>query len=198
MTPTSIKRCEKNLLSCVSEPCSTPFLWKLSRQKEAFINEVPATTWKRVLTFRLRKWKELQPSTEGVDRRARRSYRYRGWGHKTWLAVSVLAPGASVLPIKLRGSCGCNEVVGTKVAITAQLNCHQRLMKSQDKTLIYLQIEAQLLCRHAVAFVAGVYVGWNIFFFLIYISVFIVQTSCLAVESCVSVTWHVWRKHLWC
>lgn len=122
-------------------------------------------------TFPLRKCKEFQPSTEGVDRRARRSHRYRGGGHKTLLAVSVLAPGASVLPVKLWGSYGCNEVVGTQVAITAQLNCHQHLMEAQDQTLTeskYLQIpsEAQISSRHAAAFkitTAGVWVVWNIF-----------------------------------
>lgn len=161
--PANIKRCKRNLLSCGSEPHSTPCLWKLNsltlyRKEEwyilhkALINEVPSMTWKRFLTFRLRKWKEFWPSTEGVVRRARRSYRYRGWGHKALLAVSVLAPGASVLPIKLWRSYGCNEVVGTKVAITAQLNCHQRLLEAQDKTLTYLQIEAQILSRHAIAF----------------------------------------------
>lgn len=55
----------------------------------------------------------------------------RRGGHKTLLAVSVLAPGIPALPIKLWGSCGCNEVLGTEVAITAQLNCHQHLMEVQ-------------------------------------------------------------------
>lgn len=102
---------------------------------KAHTNELSSMTWKPFLTFLLRKCKEFQPSTEGVDRRARRSHLYRGGGHKTLLTVSVLAPGAPVLPIKLWGSYGCNEVVGTKVAITAQLNCHQGLMEAFDQDL---------------------------------------------------------------
>lgn len=143
--------------------CESWPVWHLKRKKNGTYSTkyllMSFLLWpeSHSLTFPLRKCKEFQPSTEGVDRRARRSHRYRGGGHKTLLAVSVLAPGASVLPIKLWGSYGCNEVVGTKVAITAQLNCHQHLMEAQDQTLTeskYLQIpsEAQILSRHAAAF----------------------------------------------
>lgn len=77
-------------------------------------------------------------------------------GHKTLLAVSVLAPGVPVLPIKLWESHGCNEVPGTKVAITAQLNCHQHLIEAQVQPLAdckYLQIQsgAEIISQHAAA-----------------------------------------------
>lgn len=121
------------------------------------------------LTFPLRKCKEFQPSTEGVDRRARRSHHYRGRGHKTLLVVSVLAPGIPALPIKLWGSCGCNEVVGTEVAITAQLNCHQHLMEVQRPNPYWTQVFTKLPSE-AHTFpaccilkrTAGVWVGWHI------------------------------------
>lgn len=115
------------------------------------------STFLRPKSRSLTKYKKFQPDTEGVDRRARSSHpcRVEG-GHKTLLAVSVLAPGAPVLPIKLWESHGCNEVQGTKVAITAQLNCHQRLMEAQVQTLAnckYLQIqsEAETISQHAAA-----------------------------------------------
>lgn len=142
-------------------------------------------------TFPLRKCKEFQPSTEGVDRRARRSHRYRGGGHKTLLAVSVLAPGASVLPVKLWGSYGCNEVVGTQVAITAQLNCHQHLMEAQDQTLLKASIyKYPQKLRYPLDmpqhFKSRLQVCG------------LCETSSIAVELYVPVTWPVWRKLLWC
>lgn len=113
-------------------------------------------TWNPFLTFPLRKCKEFQPSTEGVDRRARRSHLYRGEVIKPCLQSLSLPQGPPVLPVKLWGSYGCNEVVGTEVAITAQLNCHQRLMEALDQALTdskYLQIppEARMLSRLAVS-----------------------------------------------
>lgn len=119
------------------------------------------------MTFPLRKCKEFQPSTEGVDRRARGSHLYRGEVIKHCLQSLSLPPGAPVLPIKLWGSYGCNEVVGTKVAITAQLNCHQHLMEALDQAVTenkYLQIPSEAWLRSRLALFVADHFNYRPFF----------------------------------
>lgn len=94
----------------------------------------------------------------GVDRRAGSSGHYRGGGAiKPCLPSLSLPQGPLVLPIKPWESHGCNEVSGTKVAITVQLNCHRCLNGSTSPKCSlgckYLQIrrEPERISQCAVA-----------------------------------------------
>lgn len=92
---------------------------------QTLINEHLSLTCSATLQPRKR---NSSQGSGGVDRRAGSPGHYRGGGAIKPCSPSLSLPqGPLVLPIKAWESHGCNEVPGTKVAITAQLNCHRRL-----------------------------------------------------------------------